>query len=69
MNIYQCQKEAQKSNGNKLKFLAIFPNGVKRCKWLDEFMGCITIEGLEGFIMLSDLDDIDPKLKCEIIED
>ena len=61
MNIYQAERLAQENNSAK-EFIASFPAGPTRCKWLDPYMGLFTIEGHEGFVMVSDIDDAFPGL-------
>jgi hypothetical protein len=63
MNIYQCMKKAQEIGFDSAKFTAIFPTGMKECKWLDAYMGILTIEGIDdGFVTVCQIDDMFPDL-------
>ena len=69
MNIYQAQRYA-KNNGQFQggKFVALFPAGAKNCEWLDAYMGLVRIEGIDGFLMVDDIDDQFPSLLVQPIE-
>jgi hypothetical protein len=62
MNIYQCQKKAQDIGFDKAHFAAFFPSGLKKCTWLDAYMGFFKVEGLEGFLMVDSIDEMFPTL-------
>lgn len=68
MNIYQCQKWAQKNGFDSAKFFALFPAGIRACTWLDAYLGFFKIEGLDGFITVDDIDDKFPDLECFSLE-
>lgn len=68
MNIYQCQEYAEKNGFDSVKFSANFPSGTKDCKWLDAYFGMFEVEGMDGFVMTNDIDQMFPDLKCEVIQ-
>ena len=66
MNLYQCQNWAQENGFDKAEFLAMFPVGLKKCKWLDAYFGLFKIEGIgDGFVTVKDIDNMFPNLVCE----
>jgi hypothetical protein len=70
MNLYQCQKWAEKNGFNTAEFYAYFPIGMMKCKWLDAYFGMFSIPELadKGFMMVSQIDDMFPNLICTPIE-
>ena len=68
MNIYQCEKYAQKNGFDSVKFIADFPSGPKECKWLDAYFGMFEVSGIDGFIRTGDIDDMFPELSCRLVE-
>jgi len=69
MNLYQCQKWAEKNGFDKAEFYADFPIGRKKCRWLDAYFGMFEIPGLtDGFMMVKDVDEAFPNLECTPIE-
>ena len=69
MNIYQCQKYAEKNGFDSVEFTAHFPVGPTHCKWLDAYFGLFKIVGRDdGFLSTNEIDDIFPDLKCEVIQ-
>ncbi len=62
MNLYQCKEKAK--NGELEEFIALFPKGATRCKWLDPYFGLFRIEGLEGFLSVNKVDETLPDLVC-----
>lgn len=69
MDIWRCQKIAEKDGYDSAEFWADFPAGRKRCKWLDAYFGMLTIpDAGDGFIMVKDIDEMFPNLNCEPIE-
>ncbi len=66
MNLYQCEKYAQKNGFDSVEFIAIFPAGPKKCRWLDAYFGMFQIDGVgDGFVMTKDIDQMFPDLVCE----
>jgi len=70
MNIYQCQKWAQKNGFDKAEFYADFPIGKKKCKWLDAYFGFFLVPGFidKEFLSVDQIDEMFPDLLCEPIE-
>lgn len=69
MNIYQCQKWAEKNGFDNAEFFADFPTGTKKCKWLDAYFGMFEIPELtDGFLMVQQIDEMFPNLVCTPIE-
>lgn len=70
MNLYDCQRWAETSGFNSAEFYADFPAGRKKCKWLDAYFGCFTVEGMDPNTMLLVQSVIQqlPNLVCEPIE-
>lgn len=66
MNLYQCEKYAESNGFDSLEFIAHFPAGPKKCKWLDAYFGMFEIEGIDGFVMTKDVDKMYPSLVCEV---
>ena len=67
MNLYQCEERAQEIGYNKAAFVAMFPAGPKKCRWLDAYMGLFVIDEDElrdGFVMTRDIDHQFPDLLC-----
>ncbi len=70
MNLYQCQKWAEKNGFDSCEFYAEFPIGKTKCKWLDAYFGMLEIPNLgKGFLMVGDIDKMFPNLTCEPIEE
>ena len=68
MNLYQCEKHAQENGFDSLEFIAHFPAGTKKCKWLDAYFGFFTIEGFgDGFVTTKEIDKMFPTLVCEVV--
>lgn len=59
MNLIQCEEFAKNNDGfNSLRFLAVFPSGVFQCRWLDAYMGLLTIDGVtdeKSFLTINNL--------------
>ena len=70
MNLYQCQKYAEKNGFDSMKFNAHFPTGIRKCQWLDAYFGLFTIEGVtdNSFISVRDVDEAFPSLICTLLE-
>ena len=69
MNIYQCQKYAEKNGFDSVEFIANFPSGPKECKWLDAYFGFFKVDGLDdGFVTTNQIDEMFPNLTCEVIQ-
>ena len=63
MNLYQCQEYAKDNGFDSLEFLAAFPSGPKKCKWLDAYFGFFKIDGVgEGFVTVRQIDQMFPDL-------
>ena len=65
MNIYQCEEKAKDIGFDKAKFVAFFPAGPKKCKWLDAYMGLLEVDadGLRGsFLTTKQVDQMFPEL-------
>ena len=69
MDIHECQKAAQNHKNFNLEFWINVPAGRTKCRWIDSFFGLIGIERIEGFVSINQLEQIDPNINCEIIED
>ena len=68
MNLYQCEKYAKDNGFDSLEFIAHFPAGAKKCKWLDAYFGFFTIEGVgDGFVTTQQIDEMFPTLVCEVV--
>ena len=48
MDIYRCQREAQKSGFDSTTFKADFPTGTFDCKWLDAYLGFVRVDTGRG---------------------
>jgi hypothetical protein len=70
MNLYQCQKWAEKNGFDTAEFYADFPVGNMKCKWLDAYFGMFIIPGVmdKDFLMVSQIDELFPNLVCTPIE-
>ena len=69
MNLYQCQKWAEKNAFDSAEFYANFPAGEKKCRWLDAYFGIFEIPDIaDGFLMVKDIDKMFPNLVCTPIE-
>ena len=69
MNLYQCEKYAQKNGFNSVEFIAYFPAGPKVCRWLDAYFGILEIDGVgDGFVRTGDIDMMFPDLVCEVLK-
>jgi len=64
MNIHRCEAWAKDAGHDSAQFIAAFPSGLQQCTWLDAYMGIFTIEGMEGFAMVRDIDREFPSLAC-----
>lgn len=67
MDIYRCQREAQKSGFDSTTFKADFPAGTFDCKWLDAYMGFVRVDAdgvRDGFMTVEQLDSMFPDLDC-----
>lgn len=69
MNIYQCQKHAERNGFDSDTFVAHFPAGPKECQWLDAYFGMFKIKGVtdDSFVTVSQIDDMFPALECTLI--
>lgn len=71
MNLYQCQKYAENHGHDSIEFVAHFPIGPVKCKWLDAYFGMFTSEHPafnDGFIMVRDVDAAFPDLKVDLVQ-
>lgn len=68
MNLYQCEKYAKDNGFDSLEFIAKFPTGDRKCKWLDAYFGMFEIEGIDGFVMANNIDEMFPSLVCEVVK-
>ena len=70
MNLYQCQKWAEKNEFDTAEFYAYFPKGMMKCKWLDAYFGMFIIPELTNkeFMTVSQIDEMFPTLVCTPIE-
>jgi len=70
MNLYQCQKWAEKNGFDTAEFYADFPTGNMKCKWLDAYFGMFMIPSISNkeFMMVSQIDEMFPTLVCTPIE-
>ena len=50
MSILQCQIVAKQARPMDTTFVLVGPTGRLRCRWLDPFLGFITVEGHDGCI-------------------
>lgn len=57
MDIYRCQKKAQDEGFETATFDLVCPAGVKKCKWLDAYLGLFQIVGVEGFLHVRDAEN------------
>ena len=67
MDIYRCQREAQKSGFDSTTFKADFPTGTFDCKWLDAYLGFVRVDtgrGGVGVMTVEQLDEMFPDLNC-----
>ncbi len=67
MNLYQCEERAKEIGYDKAQFVAMFPAGPMRCRWLDAYMGLFVIDadGLrDGFVRTREIDQQFPDLFC-----
>jgi len=64
MNLYQCENKAKEVGYDSMEFMALFPAGPKKCKWLDAYMGLFQIDGIEGFVTTKQIDKQIPDLVC-----
>ena len=67
MNLYQCEERAKEIGFDKARFVAIFPAGPMKCRWLDAYMGLFVIDadGLrDGFVTTREIDRQFPNLVC-----
>jgi hypothetical protein len=68
MNLYQCQKYAEKNGFDSVEFTAVFPSGPKKCQWLDAYFGLFKVEGLgDGFVTTKEIDEMFPDLTCKVM--
>ncbi len=72
IKIHECQRVAQDSGFDSMKFM-LFANGnVKPCRWIDAYFGffVIDLEGEDdGFITTNQLEGIAPDAQCLIMGD
>ena len=64
ISLKECEELARDIPMGKAVFTAVFPAGPKNCAWLDQYMGLVCVEGVEGFMMVKDLEAAFPDLKC-----
>ena len=67
MDILRVQKHAEEHAFDSQKFTADFPTGRRECRFLDAYFGMFKVEGVDGFVMVSDIDRMFPDLHCELI--
>lgn len=67
MNLYQCEAYAKKNGFDTVKFETDFPAGTRQCKWLDAYFGFFEVDGMEGFVTTSQIDEMFPDLVCRIV--
>ena len=65
MTILELERKLERQEETRQEFFAFFPSGVRRCRWLDPYMGIFGVEGLKGFIHSSKFELI----QCEVAED
>ena len=56
---YRCRNFTQdlmvENCDNDIVFDLCGPSGVKKCKWLDPYMGLFQVDGSSSFMMVSDI--------------
>ena len=52
MDIYKCQRMAEKEGYDKATFDLCGPDGRIECKWLDAYMGIFSIKGDSSHFMM-----------------
>lgn len=63
MNILQAERRAQVDGFDSTEFIAHFPNGARRCRWIDAYLGLFTVEGIDGFVTADEVDREIPDLE------
>lgn len=59
MDIFACQRKAQRDGAfDSATFTLNGSSGSLKCKWLDAYFGMFQIEGQDGFVMVSALEDL-----------
>lgn len=64
----EFERYAQSNGYDSLEFMAFFPNGVRKCRWLDAYFGFIVMDGEEGFVSVSQLQELVPNTLCITLE-
>lgn len=68
MNILEAQEEAlMLGMYDRHEFVAHFPAGPIKCKWLDAYFGLFRIEGHEGFVTVEAIREMFPNLEVAIV--
>jgi hypothetical protein len=69
MNLYQCEKYAKDNGFDSVEFIAKFPTGERKCKWLDAYFGFFKIDGVgDGFVTTGQIHEMFPTLECEVVK-
>lgn len=64
MDLYACQRKAEKEGYNKATFDLICPAGIKACQWLDAYFGLFKVDGVDGFLRVNDIAEKMPDVRC-----
>ena len=67
MTLKDCEERAKEEGFDSMEFTAFFPAGPKKCVWLDAYMGLFRVEGLDGFVMVSQMEKMFPDLVCSTV--
>lgn len=70
MNLHQCQQYAEDNGFDSVEFLAHFPIGPVKCKWLDAYFGIFRGDHpafSDGFVSVRDVDSAFPDLRVDLI--
>lgn len=71
MNLFECKNKAQEVGFDSYEFVAYFPVGPVKCRWLDAYMGMFVAyyEDMDqGFLTVNQIHDIFPDIECKEIE-
>lgn len=64
---YELEAFAQRENDNNLEFMAAFPSGSRKGRFLDAYMGLITFDGVDGFLTVRQLSEACPSTTCVVL--